>query len=76
MISVSLDRDLIKELSTFVAIAFEVFLSAADGLVLAKTKADVGQRMANTGVEKFIVRDMIRTMSEDVGFFDHDVLEF
>ena len=55
-------------------VAFEVFLSTVDGLVLAKTAADVGLRMANTGLEKFIVRDMISTMSEDLGFTNQDVL--
>ena len=63
-----------KELSNFVAVAFEVFLSAVDGLLLPKTAADVGLRMANTGVEKFIVCDMIPTMSEDLGFTNPDVL--
>ena len=72
--SVSLDQDLIKELLNFFAVAFEVFLSTVDGLLLAKTIADMGLRMANTGVEKFIVRDMISTMSEDLGFIDKDVL--
>ena len=50
------------------AVVFEVFLLAVDGLVLAKASVDVGLKMANAGVEKYIVRDMIPTMSEDVGF--------
>ena len=54
--SVSLDQDLIKELSNFVAVVFEVFLSAVDGLILAKASADMGLKMANAGVEKYIVR--------------------
>ena len=58
----------------FVAVAFEVFLSAVDGLLLAKTVAELGLRMVNTCVEQFIVRDMILTMSEDPGFNDQDVL--
>ena len=29
--------------------------------------------MANARVEKYIVRDMIPTMSEDLGFTDHDI---
>ena len=57
--SVSGDQDLIKELSNFVAVAFEVFSSAVDGLILAKASTDVRLKMANDGVEKYIVRDMI-----------------
>ena len=60
--SASLDQVLIKEPSNFVGAAFEVIVAAVDGLLPAKTAADVGVRMANTGVEKFIVRDMIPTM--------------
>ena len=60
--SVSLDQVLIEEPSNFVATAFEVTVAAVDGLLLAKTGADVGVGMANTGVEKFIVRDTIPTM--------------
>ena len=45
------------------AVAFEVFLSAVDVLILAKASADVGLKMANAGVEKYIVRDMIPTIS-------------
>ena len=45
--------------SNFVAVAFEVFLSAVDGLVLDEASADAV-------VEKYIVRDMIPTMSEDM----------
>ena len=72
--SVSLDQDLIKELSNFMALAFEVFLSGVGGLVLAKASTDVGLKMANAGVEKYIVRDMIPTMSEGLGFTDQDIL--
>ena len=74
MISVSVDQDLIKELSNFMVVAFEVFLSAVDGGLRAKTTAHVGLRMANSGVDKFIVRDTIPTMSEDLGFTDQAVL--
>ena len=70
MMSVSLGQELSKELSNFVAVAFEVFPSAVDGLVLAKASADVGLRMANAGVEKYIVRNMIPTMSENLVFTD------
>ena len=75
MMSVSLDQALIKELSNFAAFAFEAFLLAVDGLLLAKTTVDVGPRMANTGVENFIVRDMIRTISEDLGFTYQHLLQ-
>ena len=68
------DQDLIREMSNFVAVAFEVFLSTVEALLLAKTAADVGFRMANIGVEKFIVREHIPTVSEDLGFNDQDVL--
>ena len=70
---VNLDQELIKELSNLVAVAFEVFLSAVDRLVLAKASADVGLKMVNAGVEKYIVRDMIPTMSEDLGFTNQDI---
>ena len=56
------------------AATFEVFLSAVDGLILAKASVDVGLKMANAGVEKYIVRDMIPTTSEDPGFADQDIL--
>ena len=68
--SVSLDQEPIKELSNFVAAAFEVALLPVDGLVLAKASANVGLKMANAGVEKYIVRDMIPTMSEHLGVTD------
>ena len=74
VMSVSLDQELIKELSNFVAVAFEVFLSSVDGLILAKASADVGVKMVNAGVEKYIIRDMILTMSEDLGFTHRDIL--
>ena len=45
--SVGLDQDLIKELSTFVEAVFELFLSAEDGLIVPKASADVGLNMAN-----------------------------
>ena len=48
----SLDHNQIKELANLVAVAFEVFLSVVDGLLLAKTAADVGRKMANARVEK------------------------
>ena len=67
---VTLDQNLIKELSIFVAVVFQVFLSAVDGLILAKASTGVGLKMAMATVEKNIVRDMIPTMSEDVGFTD------
>ena len=60
---VTVNQDLIKELSNFVVVAFEVFPSAVDGHPLPKIDADVGVRMANAGVEKFIFRHMIPTMS-------------
>ena len=74
MTSFSLDQDPIKELSNFVAVAFEVFLSAVEGLIVAKASTDVALEMANARVEKYIVRDMIPTMLEDPGFTDQDTL--
>ena len=74
VMSVSVDQEPIKELSNFVALGFDVFLSAVDGPVLAKASVDVGLKMANAGVEKYIVMDVIPTMSEDLGFTDQDVL--
>ena len=69
----SLDQDLMKELLNFVAVAFEVFLAVLDGLILAKASTHVGLEMANVGVEKYIVRDMIPTMSKDLGFTERDI---
>ena len=56
------------------AVAFEVVLSAVDGPILAKVSAEVGLKMANAGVEKYILRDMIPTMLEDLEFIDQDTL--
>ena len=56
VMSVSLDQDTIKELSNFVAVAFEVFLSAVDGLIADKASTEVGLKMANAGVEKYTVK--------------------
>ena len=54
--------------------ALEVFLSAVDGLILAKAFADVGRKMAHAGVENYIVKNMIATISEDLGFTYQDIL--
>ena len=46
-----------------------------DGLLLAKTATYVGLRMTNARVEKFIVGDMIPTLSKYLGFTDQGVLQ-
>ena len=56
-VSVSIEQGLLKTLSQFVAVAYEVFVGTADGMVLAKTAAEVGMQLAATGVEKYLVRD-------------------
>ena len=55
---VTLDRNRTKELSNFVAVAFQVVLSAVDRLILAKASADVRLKMAMATVGKYIVRDI------------------
>ena len=70
----SLDQDLIEELSNFVNVAFQIGLSAMDGLVLVKIAMDVALRMANVGADGFFVTDNIPTTSQDLGFANQDVL--
>ena len=70
VMSMSLDRHLINELSNLVTMSFEVFPSAVDGQIMAQASADVGPKMANVGVEKYIVPVMIPTISDNVIFTD------
>ena len=71
---VSMRQCMNKAPAHFVAVACEMFLSATNGMLLTKTSADVGLQLVVTGVEKFLVRDMISTMADNLGLRNQDIL--